>query len=233
MNPTPLLLAVTLTVTLAACGRPLSEGETRFARTFIGESIDTTQVRITRSPFVQLYRSTAPVPPRLTCTQRLFPPTDETTWTGSPSATVLYNTIHTNPDVYLLDYMELYPQAANLLAKMHLAHELVHVWQWQNRDVTGYHPLKAAAEHRVSQDPYLFDLNTKTAFTDFGYEQQGAIAGEFMCCAALAPNAPRTARLEALLAPHFPVRQMRANLEGMLIQLPWAGAERDTICDAP
>ena len=60
-----------------------------------------------------------------------------------------------------------------VIAMMLFAHEMVHVWQWQNRHVTGYHPLKAAQEHNAV-DPYLFDLSQAPKFLDYGFEQQGA-----------------------------------------------------------
>ena len=41
------------------------------------------------------------------------------------------------------------PRSINALSEaMLLAHEMTHVWQWQNRKRTGYHPLRAAAEQR-------------------------------------------------------------------------------------
>ncbi len=215
---------------LAACGRPLSEQEETFAKAFHGPDLDTSQIRVTRSPFIQFYKSTSPIPPRLTCAQKLFPPSTEKTFTGSPAATVLFNTIHTNPDVYSRDYLRQYPERANILAAMFLAHEFVHVWQWQNRELTGYHPLKAAAEHRASPDPYLFNLDNKARFLDFGYEQQGAIAGEYVCCAALAPDAPRTRRLHGLLSEVFPIKDLTAALPQIKFPLPWDGADVPNLC---
>lgn len=225
MRSTLLILLV-----LAACGRPLSPAETTFAKAFHGPAIDTSQVKLTRQPLIKLYRATVPIPPRLTCADKLFPPTDATTYTGSPGATVLFNTIHVNPDAYARDYLPEYPQIANIRAAMFLAHEFVHIWQWQNRDLTGYHPLKAAAEHQASPDPYLFDLDTQTDFLDFGYEQQGAIAAEYTCCAALAPVAPRTKRLHDLLAVYFPIQNLTKALPDTRFPLPWAGAAKENLC---
>ena len=47
---------------------------------------------------------------------------------------------------------------------MLFAHEMTHVWQWQNRQATGYSPLRAAREHDFKADPYLYDISTKTRF---------------------------------------------------------------------
>ncbi|SFR44612.1 hypothetical protein [Litoreibacter janthinus] len=216
---------------LTACGRPLSEAETRFAAEFHGPALDASQVRIRQAPLLKLYSATYPAPPRTTCAQKLLPPPEGPTVSGAPGATVLFNTINVNPDFIARDYLPAYPDAALLLASMFLAHELVHVWQWQNRDVTGYHPLKAAREHQTQPNPYLFELANAAKFLDFGYEQQGAIASEYVCCAALAPKAPRTARLERLLKPHFALSAMTARLDQSRMLLPWKGVELDGICD--
>lgn len=215
---------------LAACGRPLSDAETRFAAEFHGPQLDTSKIRIRQAPVLKLYSATYPAPPRDTCAQKLLPPPEGPTVEGSPAATVLFNTININPDFIARDYMPAYPDAALLLASMFIAHELVHVWQWQNRDVTGYHPLKAAREHQTSPDPYLFSLGNRD-FLDFGYEQQGAIAAEYVCCAALAPTAPRTKRLETLLTPYFRLQNMTSQLDSAKMVLPWNEVEIAGICD--
>ena len=56
-------------------------------------------------------------------------------------------------DLYRGDMVEGWPEVLPLADAMLLAHEMVHAWQWQNRDLTGYHPLKAAFEHVGSADP--------------------------------------------------------------------------------
>ncbi|WP_298261669.1 hypothetical protein [uncultured Litoreibacter sp.] len=218
-------------VALTACGRPLSEAELRFATEFHGPTLDARKIRIRRAPALKLYRATYPTPPRTTCAQKLFPPNTEPTITGSPGATVLFNTINVNPDFIARDYMPAYPDAAHILAAMFLAHEFVHVWQWQNHELTGYHPLKAAKEHQTQPDPYLFELTTNPDYLEFGYEQQGAIVEEYVCCATLAPKAPRTSRLEALLSPYFDLAAMTGRLDRTKMVLPWRDVELKGICD--
>ncbi|MEM9583647.1 MAG: hypothetical protein AAGA08_11075 [Pseudomonadota bacterium] len=221
---------ITFLLLLAACGRPLSEGEEAFAKAFHGDGLDTSKVRIVRNPAIKLYVATVPIPPRTTCSEKILPPTTDKFYTGSPAATVLFNKITVNPDAIARDYMAAWPRAAHLPAAMFLAHELVHTWQWQNRARTRYHPLKAAAEHQAKADPYLFDLDTQTRFLDFGYEQQGAIAAEYVCCATLAPKAARTKRLEALLAQEFPIQNLSAILPKTPVVLPWKGLDRANLC---
>ncbi|WP_299191678.1 hypothetical protein [uncultured Litoreibacter sp.] len=220
-----LLLALT-----AACGRPLSEGEEAFARAWHGEGLDTEKVRIVQNPLIKLYVSTSPIPPRTTCAENILPPSTDTHYTGSPAATVLFNKITVNPDIAARDYMAAWPRAAHLRATMFLAHELVHTWQWQHRDRTGYHPLKAAREHQYSEDPYLFDLSNEAKFLDYGYEQQGAIAAEYVCCAALDPEGRRTQRLKALLEQEFPIQNLSKILPQTPVVLPWKGVMTQGIC---
>ena len=111
-----------------------------------------------------------------------------------------------------------------------LAHEATHAWQWQNRNRTGYHPLRAAAEHGHLSDPYLFDLDDAPDFLSYGFEQQGAIIEEYVCCRALAPRAARTRRLHTMLAAAMPVSDLPQSRESD-VYLPWKGAELDGICD--
>ena len=221
------LLFLLICLGATACGRPLTEGELRLAADFHGPDLDASKIRVRSAPVLKLYHATYPVAPRTTCSQKLLPPPEGKTVSGSPAATVLFNTINVNPDYIAEDYLPEFPQAAHLLAAMFLAHEFVHVWQWQNRELTGYSPLKAAREHQTLADPYLFELAENPEFLDFGYEQQGAIASEYVCCAALAPNAARTARLESLLSPYFDLKSMSTPE----MRLPWEGVEVAGICD--
>ena len=116
-----------------------------------------------------------------------------------------------------------------LIAAMLLAHEATHVWQWQNRKVTGFSPLKAASEHGFQRDPYLFEIDGNPAFLDFGYEQQGSIVEEYVCCRALAPQAPRTKRLHDLIGQVMPVSALPQSRQHD-VRMPWDGVTLDGIC---
>lgn len=226
----PLMRWLILILCLAACGRPLSDGEEAFAKAFHGDGLDTSKVRIIRNPLIKLFKFTSPIPPRTTCAEKILPPATTTHFTGSPAATVLFNKITINPDVSAKNYMAAWPRAANLRAAMFLAHELVHTWQWQHRARTGYHPFKAAAEHQRLEDPYLFDLKTDAKFLDYGYEQQGTIAAEYICCAKLDPDGQRTKRLKSLLEQEFPIQGLSATLPNTPVVLPWKDAKISGIC---
>ncbi|SPJ23646.1 hypothetical protein [Palleronia abyssalis] len=197
------LLPLLLLLLSACAARPLTQAERAFAATVHGPTLDVTRVRIVgRNPLYQFRQIRDPRPP-LTCRERIRPPEIGPIETRV-AATVLFNRAFFARPFYLDDYMAEYPQAMNLYDAMLLAHELTHVWQWQNRARTGYSPFKAAGEHGPGIDPYLFDLPEDAVFSDFGYEQQGGLVEEFVCCRTLDPEGPRTKRLYNLLNPVFP-----------------------------
>ena len=142
----------------------------------------------------------------------------------------LFNTVYFSRDWYIDNYAPDYPDRVYLVEAMLLAHELTHVWQWQNRKRTGYSPLRAAAEHGSTDDPYLFDLDGAQDFLGYGFEQQGAIVEEYVCCRTLAPEAARTKRLHAMLRASFPVADLPDTRESD-VYLPWKDADLAGICD--
>jgi len=220
------LLCVSL---LAGCaGRPLTENERAFAATLQGTAFNPNAVRIIDGAPTKAVTFRRKARPRTTCRERILPPATSAVVTAKPAAIAVFNRVLFDEDWYVDDYLPDYPDKINLVAAMLFAHEMTHVWQWQNRDVTGYHPLKAASEHN-SEDPYLFDLNTAPKFLDFGFEQQGAIVEEFVCCRTLAPQAPRTKRLHAMISQSMPVGPLPAEREHSVL-LPWDGVQVEGIC---
>lgn len=192
-----------------------------------GETIDTDRVRFLEGALVGSVTTTRPKRPRLACRERIFPEPASDIVTVGPAAITLHNKVFYTRPYYLRDFMARYPEKMDLYAAMIFAHEMTHVWQWQNRDVTGYSPLRAGGEHATQADPYLFDLSTNARFLDYGYEQQAGIVEEYLCCRALDPQAPRTARLRAMLQDAFPLSDLRLPED---ISLPWDGVETRGIC---
>ncbi|WP_299623377.1 hypothetical protein [uncultured Tateyamaria sp.] len=214
---------------LAGCGRPLTEAEIAFTRTLHGDSLDVTRVRLVEGSPTRAVTFRRKARPRTTCRERILPPPKDAIVTAKPAAVALWTRVLFDRDWYLDDYVPEYPDKVNLIAAMLLAHELTHVWQWQNRKTTGYSPLRAAREHRRGADPYLFDVSDDRVFGDFGYEQQGSIVEEFVCCRALDPQAPRTKRLHALISGAMPVAPLPQS-RPYDVQLPWDGVQIDGIC---
>lgn len=216
---------------LAACGRPLSDNEAAFLTALKGQSFDPSWARLhdgLQSPAPR----TVPVPPRLTCQSRLYPPPERETARVTTQAMAVFNDVYFADRLYLSDFLPDYPEQIYLPDAMLLAHEMVHVWQWRQRDLTGYHPLRGAFEHVSSPDPYLFDPESDFPFLAYGYEQQGAIMEEYVCCRTLAPEAGRTARLHAMLSEVFDLPPVDRPLARNIV-LPWAGVQVEGICDGP
>ena len=216
---------------LAACGRPLTPNERAFAASLMGDELAMSRVRLVKGAPVGAVTFHRKPRPRVTCRELILPPVKEAIVTAKPAAVTLFNTVFFVRDWYADDYLRGYPDKLNLTAAMLLGHELLHVWQWQNRDRTGYTPLRAASEHTRSDDPYLFDLDGAPSFLSFGYEQQGAIIEEYVCCRSLAPAAARTKRLHAMLGEALPLADLPKNgRREHNVYLPWKGAELNGIC---
>ena len=214
---------------LGSCGRLMTSEEVVFIQTLQGPGFDPGPVRLAGDLSLAAPR-TIPARPRLTCQQRIYPPPEGPTIRVRTQAMTIFQSVHFGAGVYAEDFVAGWPDRLPLPYAMLLAHEMVHVWQWQNRALTGYHPLKAVFEHVRSADPYLFDTDTETRFLDFGYEQQGSIMEEYVCCRALAPTAPRTQRLHDLLSQVFEPQTLETPLAREVL-LPWRGVQIEGICD--
>ncbi len=227
------LLACISAAVLVTCGRPLTETEKAFLSGIHGTQLNTRSIRFHDGNPGGQVTFRIPVRPRTTCQERIWPPqTKERTVTVSPGATAIFHRVLFRKDLYLDDYVPEWPQKIGLVQAMLLAHEATHIWQWQNRERTGYSPLKALREHATQADPYLFNPDGEDRrFLDFGYEQQGAIVEEYICCRLLDPAADRTARLHQLLEQELPVSRLdELLLQTESILLPWSGAETAGIC---
>ncbi|MEM9307112.1 MAG: hypothetical protein AAGA74_07435 [Pseudomonadota bacterium] len=223
------LLALSLFVLLTACGRPMTEAEIAFAQSIHGDTLDVDRVRIVDGAPTRAVTFRRKPRPRTTCRERILPPAKDEIVTSKPAAVAVYNHLLFDKDWYLEDYLPDYPDQIGLIAAMLFAHEVMHAWQWQNREITGYSPWRAAAEHGGADDPYLFELDKGRRLSDFGFEQQGSIIEEYVCCRALDPTAARTARLHALLSQDMPVAPLPAGRE-FTVGLPWDGVQLDGIC---
>lgn len=225
-----MLRLVLILALLSACGRPLSPAERRFAANLQGPGLDTARVRVVDGALVGNVVHWRPARPQKACRERIHPPETAAWVPTSTAAFVLFEKVFVARRLYRDDYLAGYPDRLPLTRAMLLGHELTHVWQWQNRAVTGYSPLKAAAEHAPKSDPYLFELGGDRDFLDYSYEQQGGIVEEYICCAALDPEGTRTRRLERMLGRVFPGLAERAPARARDVALPWDGAKTAGIC---
>ena len=196
---------------LAACSRPLTEAENVFASDLFGEDLDTSRVRVAQGlGITPLYR-TVPKDVRLVeGTDRACVRTPQPRGAQPPQAFAVANRIHFETGLYSSDMVIQWPEGLRIPQALVLAHELTHVWQWQNRAQTGYSPARAVAEGLALADPYF--SRGDAAFFSFGYEQQAAIVEDYVCFAFANPDHPRREELRSILAPVFPLENFDAVL---------------------
>ncbi|MFY0618019.1 MAG: hypothetical protein JXQ88_11140 [Shimia sp.] len=223
MRVWPLLLCFAL----MSCGRPLTETEKAFVADFHGETLDVKPVRINKDAPLSVATFEYKKRPRLACRERINPEPKEEVITASAAGVALFNRLFTSEGWSVPNYVPDYPQQLHMSAALFFAHEMTHIWQWQNRETTGYTPLRAASEHKRGTDPYQFESASAETFLDYGYEQQAAVVEEYLCCALLDPHAPRTARLKDLLDDHFPLQNL-PKVDAVI--LPWEDAKIQGIC---
>lgn len=190
---------------LSACGRGVTDAERTLMGPLMGDTINLNDVRMLEAGFIGMTTRTYNVRPQITCREKIAPPPSGPTVQARTAGAVAWTHVLTNPDWTLPNYASNYPTSFNLVAAMYFAHEMTHVWQWQNTELTGYSPFRGLAEHKPGVDPYLFDPSEEIEFLDMGYEQQASLVEEFVCCRTLAPDAPRTHRLFEVLSQVMPV----------------------------
>ncbi len=215
---------------LAGCEtRDLTQGERWFGASVLGDSVRFEDVSVVRGAMVALVPTTVPVRPRDSCRERIRRPRSKPA-AGVFGAFVIGDTIYFARDAWEGDFLGGYSDTLDLVAAMRLAHELTHVWQWQNRREVGYSPLFAMFEHVELDDPYLVEIDPARDFLDYGWEQQGVIVEEFVCCRSLDPDAPRTAELHRLISAVFPGAVLEEQVSPSAVDLPWRDAKREDVC---
>ena len=201
---------------ISACTRPLTEAETAFAEAVIGPGLETDRIKVAdnfalfppRRQATYSYR-----PAKIgsePCVRRPRPSGNRT----PPAAVAFQNTLFMQGPLYSANMVEGWPDRLRVPHALVFAHELVHVWQWQNRAETGYSPWRAAGEGLRAHDPYFFELSPDLKFEGFGYEQQAALLEDYLCFRVANPNHPRAAALREILAPVFPLDALDAALNG-------------------
>ena len=211
---------------LAACGRPLTVHEAELATRLFGDGLQTQRVRLGASSVIGLREQHFRARPQTTCRERIVPPPDGEWLTGRTAGVTLWNHVTVRDNLMREDYVRLPDGSMPLGVAMFFAHEVTHVWQWQNRATTGYSPLRVGLEHQRGTDPYLFDTDANPRFADFGYEQQASLVEEYVCCVTLDPEGARTGRLFALLSQVM----QPSDLPDWPVRIPWRDAEIRGIC---
>ncbi len=214
------LTALALLILLAACARPLTPNEDAFAEALFGDSLDretvSVRVGIGVTPLPQPEGAEAEADenavvrdvPEGFC-DRKPQPQRRIAW---PAAFVLYDDVFFSYEFYSADTFAGWPVTLPLPQSLIMAHELVHVWQWQNRDQTEYRPLVSAGESIENPDPYYWQTSEAQEFLAFGYEQQAAMVEDYLCYRLFDPTSPRLKELHDIIDPTLPLD----GLEGYL-----------------
>lgn len=215
------LFIITSLVLLSACARPLTDNEDAFAGALFGDSLDRDAVTIRVGiGLMPLPRPKPPVaaedapPPRQIpagfCT-RTPQPRQGIRW---PAAFVLWNDVFFNRKYYAPDTFAGWPNTVPVPQFLIMSHELVHVWQWQNRATTDYRPSTSAAESGEGIDPYYWEAEAERNFLSYGFEQQAAMVEDYICYRLFEKDNPRLDKLHAIINPTLPL----ADLEALIIQ---------------
>ncbi|NNE79561.1 MAG: hypothetical protein HKN18_04730 [Silicimonas sp.] len=199
-------------VVLGACNRPLTPAEDKFAADLFGPSLDRSKVSVAQGiGITPLYRTKVARITRVQGTGQACVRTPQPRGAQPPQAFAFRNRVHFESGLYSSDMVINWPDQLRVPQALVLAHELTHVWQWQNRDRTGYSPFRAVAESWRLADPY-YSGPGEAAFFSLGYEQQAAIVEDYVCFTFANPGHPRRQELRAILAPVFPVDAFDAAL---------------------
>ena len=206
-----LTLFLALLVAIAGCTRPLTDAEERFAEDLFGDGLDTSKIRvaqglaITPPPKTVVAKVTRVVPTDKACIR-----TPQPRGAQPPQAFALRNRVHFDTGLYSSDMVIEWPDRLRLPQALVFAHELTHVWQYQNREDTGYSAWRAVAESWRLADPYFSEGDSP--FFAYGFEQQAALVEDYICFAFANPNHPRRAELREILAPVLPIDRFDAVL---------------------
>ena len=208
-------------VCLSACGRTMTDGETRYAQSILTSDIALDKARFSGSDNRKFHRAIRQLREEGEI-EILNRDLNEGNFEENKSllafalpeifgapAMAVGNTVFFSRDRYLDDFSTTVFRDDLWL----MAHELVHVWQWQNRDEIGYSFSKIVSEHLKYKDAvYDYQLETGKAFTDYRFEQQGAIVECYAQLLETQPNAAITKQHARLIEQAFP-GQMVANLQ--------------------
>lgn len=211
-----MVFAATLAVIVtSACSRALSPTEVELSQTVFGDSLDTEKVRIRAGVGLLPLPKADPIPadapkqdarklPKGVC-DRVPNPNRKIEF---PAGFVLWNQIFLKRDFYRDDMFEGWPNSLPMPHALLMMHELVHVWQWQNRDRTGYTPGRSGAEALRKGDPYYWPGREAGAYLSYGFEAQAAMVEDYMCMTLFDPRNSRRVELEALISPVIPVERL-------------------------
>lgn len=217
-----------LSLVLSACGRPLTVNEAAFLGGVQNTHLDYRPVRVVKGLGLGIERARA--------AGELAQPVDtgaeggltdpaalEAVIRGRAEALVLGNRIFYAAASYQDDFLPRWPGEIDISDAALLAHEITHVWQAQNRAVTGYSLAKALGEHLRHDDPYAYDLEPGKGFLEYRFEQQGRIVQDYVMLLYSNPHDPKFPALEGLVREVFPTGELLRALDVLCARRGLAG----------
>ena len=128
-----------LLLALAACSRPLTEAEHLFATDLFGDTLNVEKVRVSQGLGLTPPPKTIPASvKKLRGTKEACVRTPQPRGAQPAQAFALRNGVFFSNALYSSDMVLTWPRGMRLPQALIFAHELTHVWQWQNRGRTGY-----------------------------------------------------------------------------------------------
>ncbi|KAB7610126.1 hypothetical protein F9L33_14615 [Amylibacter sp. SFDW26] len=116
------------------------------------------------------------------------------------AAVVVGNKVYFRSDIYLDDFGDSPFETDRAL----VGHEVTHVWQWQNRQETGYNLFKVVSEHIKYKDPYYYDIIPGQKYGEYRFEQQAEMVEDYLLLRLTDPHGNKTKKLANVLSPAFP-----------------------------
>ncbi|WP_422375004.1 hypothetical protein [Roseibium sp.] len=129
-----------------------------------------------------------------------------------PEALVIHNRIYYKSGSYRADFAEGFPTRVRVDELGLLAHEIMHVWQYQNRDRTGFTLLAVAMEHVRFRDPYAYTIVPGKRFLSYRFEQQGKMVQDYVVLSYSQPNSAKLKSLRNLLSEEFDLKVLNETL---------------------
>lgn len=219
----PFLILACVMAILAGC-RSLTVNETEFANKIYSDVVDLEPVRLHR---ISLWRGHTEESIRTELSEDLirnnalaehvvnkeaFLNSALKVLNSQAEAVVLGNNIYYLSSTYKADFAPGFPNIVNVTELGLLAHELVHVWQHQNRCRTGYSLLAIALERLRIDKPYEYQIVPGKSFLDYRFEQQGAIMQTYVMLAFSTADPEALRQHRELLEQEFDLKDFRSKL---------------------
>lgn len=213
---TLILAALGLALIGSGCSsRAVTNDEKVFLATVFGDSVDVDSVSIRSSGVAKGIEEgieLGDIPPAYATSGQ-----HTESWFDADAITIR-NRIYFNAAIYLDNYYD--PNEIHLLIDL-FAHEFVHVWQWQNREKTGYSLSRVIQEHvTYGKAVYEYERPPSQPFLQYRYEQQGMIVQDYIFMREHSPQHPWLPIYEKVIRVAIPLTKLQRAIEEFCQKTP-------------